>query len=253
MTNIRIYRGKKMRKKVYVIKVRWIYTVSVTILFFLSAMLYLNILIGQAGKSTAAKLPVSQEKSYSILIDTEEKKLYLVCNGKLYKKYRCAIGKSETPSPLGNYRIISKAHWGEGFGGYWLGINCPWGNFGIHGTTKPETVGLSSSHGCFRMINNDIAQLYSLVPYGTPVCITGRFGAFGSGFRTISPGMSGLDVQVVQKRLKQLGYYSGPCDGRYANGLLTAAIHRFQTDHGLSVTDSVNNQMLTALGFILMD
>jgi Uncharacterized protein conserved in bacteria len=242
-----------MRKKVYIIKIQWIYTAAIAILLVLSAALYLNVLVRQTGKSALAKPPAHPANSYSILIDTEEKRLYLLRNGKLYKQYRCAVGKKETPSPLGSYQITQKAHWGEGFGGYWLGINCPWGNFGIHGTRRPDTVGLSSSHGCFRMYNSDIAQLYAIVRCGTPVRITGSFGAFGSGFRTILPGMYGLDIEAIQKRLKQMGYYSGPCSGVYDDDRFTAAIHRFQSDHGLAISDSVSIQMITALGFVLMD
>jgi hypothetical protein len=242
-----------MRRKVLIIKAQWIYMAAVAVLFTVSVIFFVNVLIGQAGKSVVAKPPAPQTKKFSILIDTDEKRLYLLCNGKLYKTYRCAVGKKETPSPLGSYLVIQRSHWGEGFGGYWLGINCPWGNFGIHGTTKPETVGTSASHGCFRMYNRDIAQLYSFVRCGTIVCVTGgNFGAFGCGFRTILPGMSGLDVQVVQKRLKQMGYYSGPCNGLY-DERLTKAIHRFQLKHKLEVSDTVGRQMISALGFVMMD
>ena len=242
-----------MRSKIYVIKTKWLYVISVFLLFLLSAILFVNVFIRHTSSTAVTRLPTLPVTKYSILIDIDEKRLYLLCNGKLYKSYRCAIGKKETPSPLGSYQIIQRSHWGEGFGGYWLGIDCPWGNYGIHGTTKPETVGLSASHGCFRMYNRDIAQLYALVQCGTQVCITGgNFAAFGYGMRTVFPGMSGLDVQVIQKRLKQLGYYSGPCDGLYGESF-TYAVHRFQAKHSLEVTDTIGMQMITALGFVMMD
>jgi len=48
-------------------------------------------------------------------------------------------------------------------------------NFGngyeMHGTNRPETVGRAVSHGCVRLLNNDIARLYELVQVGTPVYI----------------------------------------------------------------------------------
>ena len=37
--------------------------------------------------------------------------------------------------------IINKAGWGEGFGGAWMGLNVPWGTYGIHGTKSPWFVG----------------------------------------------------------------------------------------------------------------
>jgi hypothetical protein len=43
--------------------------------------------------------------------------------------------------------------------------------YGLHGTNKPETVGQSVSHGCVRLRNGDIEQLYEMVPLGTPVFI----------------------------------------------------------------------------------
>jgi lipoprotein-anchoring transpeptidase ErfK/SrfK len=43
--------------------------------------------------------------------------------------------------------------------------------YAIHGTNKPETIGQSVSHGCIRMRNEDIEQLYPMVPVGTPVYV----------------------------------------------------------------------------------
>lgn len=39
----------------------------------------------------------------------------------------------------------------------------------IHGTTEPQTIGLSVSSGCIRMINQDAMDLYERVPVGTTV------------------------------------------------------------------------------------
>jgi lipoprotein-anchoring transpeptidase ErfK/SrfK len=43
--------------------------------------------------------------------------------------------------------------------------------YGIHGTDEPESVGRSVSHGCVRMLNKDVEQLYPMVPVGTTVYI----------------------------------------------------------------------------------
>lgn len=196
----------------------------------------------------------AKQANYSILIDTEERTLYLLNNGYLLKSYPCAIGKTETPSPLGGFTICEKSHWGKGFGGYWMGLDCSWGKYGIHGTTKPDSVGFASSHGCFRMISSDAAELYGIVPCGTPVYVCGGcYGAFGNNFRTISPYMFGRDVQLVQKRLKEKGYYNGSCNGKYNSEEFKNAIHSYQKDNGLYITDYVTKKMLNSLGFILMD
>lgn len=43
--------------------------------------------------------------------------------------------------------------------------------YGIHGTDVPSSVGRSVSHGCVRMLNADVEQLYPMVLLGTPVYI----------------------------------------------------------------------------------
>jgi lipoprotein-anchoring transpeptidase ErfK/SrfK len=43
--------------------------------------------------------------------------------------------------------------------------------YSIHGTNVPTSIGQSVSHGCVRLLNEDIAHLYEVVPVGTPVYI----------------------------------------------------------------------------------
>jgi hypothetical protein len=43
--------------------------------------------------------------------------------------------------------------------------------YAIHGTNRPETVGRAVSHGCVRLLIEDITKLYEMVPIGTPVYI----------------------------------------------------------------------------------
>jgi len=51
----------------------------------------------------------------------------------------------------------------------WIGLDRP--GYGIHGTPKPEEVGRSESHGCFRLSNWNAEYLARLVSVGTPVFI----------------------------------------------------------------------------------
>ena len=90
-----------------------------------------------------------------------------------------------------------------------MGLNVPWGQFGIHGTLDKYSLGWPSSHGCIRMNNNEVAELYNIVPVGTEVIIIdGDYGVFGKGFRNLKSGMYGSDVLVIQKRLKELGFFN---------------------------------------------
>jgi lipoprotein-anchoring transpeptidase ErfK/SrfK len=45
------------------------------------------------------------------------------------------------------------------------------GEYAIHGTNNPKSVGGFVSHGCIRMHNKDITKLYSMVSVGTPVIV----------------------------------------------------------------------------------
>jgi lipoprotein-anchoring transpeptidase ErfK/SrfK len=46
------------------------------------------------------------------------------------------------------------------------------GQYAIHGTNVPGTVGGFVSYGCFRMYNQDVLDLYSRVSIGTSVVVT---------------------------------------------------------------------------------
>jgi hypothetical protein len=155
-----------------------------------------NSVLKQNRKSSNTVKP----KDLRIFINIPEKKLYVISEDKIIKNYPIASGTNETPSPIGNWKVTSKATWGKGFGGKWMGINVPWGQYGIHGTSKPWSVGSAASHGCIRLRNKDAEELYELVENGTPVKIYGGpFGAFGEGFRVLKPGDRGSDVYVSQK------------------------------------------------------
>ncbi len=41
----------------------------------------------------------------------------------------------------------------------------------IHGTNQPNRIGWAASSGCFRMLNQDVVDLYDRVPAGTRVVV----------------------------------------------------------------------------------
>jgi lipoprotein-anchoring transpeptidase ErfK/SrfK len=45
------------------------------------------------------------------------------------------------------------------------------GEYAIHGTNRPASIGGFVSYGCIRMLNQDIVELYDLVDVGTPVVV----------------------------------------------------------------------------------
>ncbi len=53
----------------------------------------------------------------------------------------------------------------------WIGLNKP--GIGIHGTSSPQTIGRSSSHGCMRTANWDVIRFSKLITKGMTVIIEG--------------------------------------------------------------------------------
>lgn len=190
---------------------------------------------------------------YKILVDVEESKMYIFKNDVCAEIYTVSGGKQSTPSPIGTWKIVSKGKWGEGFGGSWMGLNVPWGKFGIHGTTQEGSIGWASSHGCIRMENEEVADLYKILPYGTEVTIVdGVYGPFGKGFRYLKSGMYGSDVYEIQKKLKKLGFFKGNANGKF--GLETEeAVKKYCKANNLSLRKTIDIELQKHMGFELID
>lgn len=199
--------------------------------------------------SEKSTIHTSKNIKYSILIDLNDCKLYLfdLKNNTIFKTYTIAGGTYFTPSPIGTWKIINKDTWSSGFGTRWMGINVPWGKYGIHGTNRPESIGGLTSHGCIRMWNRDVEDLYNRVSCGTIVVIYGGpYGMFSNCFRTLIPGNRGSDVYEVQRKLKDAGYYSGNLDGIYGEGMKNDIL-RFKKENHLPLTDVIDNNIYKLL------
>lgn len=225
---------------------------KITAIILLFAII-IAILSNKISMKKVIETSSNSKSTYKILVDVEESKLYLFENDILSKEYKCSGGKWSTPSPIGTWTIISKAKWGEGFGGSWMGLNVPWGKFGIHGTLDPYSLGWSSSHGCIRMDNNDVAELYKIIPIGTRVTIVdGVYGAFGRGFRDLKSGMYGADVMEIQKKLKELGFFSGNPNGKF--GIETEkAVQKYCKANKLYLRKVIDIELQKQMGFELID
>jgi alpha-L-rhamnosidase len=46
----------------------------------------------------------------------------------------------------------------------------------IHGTNQEDRIGTPASHGCVRLLNDDVIEAFQRIPEGAPVLITKRFG-----------------------------------------------------------------------------
>lgn len=120
---------------------------------------------------------------FSIRIDKSQNVLVLYSEGEAVKKYSVATGKKNC-TPVGEFKIMDKLVHPTWFktgailppgspenalGTRWMGFDKP--AYGIHGTIEPKSIGTQASEGCVRMLNEEVEELYSIVPVGTKVTI----------------------------------------------------------------------------------
>jgi len=196
----------------------------------------------------------SAAAEYAIHVDVEQKRLTLWQDNQLIRTYTVATGAWDTPTPIGVFRITHRFS-GEmcGFGTCFLGLNVPWGNYGIHGTNKPESIGGNVSHGCIRMQVMDAEELYSLVPNGTLVVIEcGPYGETGGSLRVLKNGDRSGMVLAVQRKLRALGFYHGWPDGIFG-AATQSAVDTARAAFHLPPNGLVDWPLYHALGFTLFE
>lgn len=134
----------------------------------------------------AVKIRVSrtQARRKRIVVSIPERKLALMDEGHVVKTYRIAVGADTSPSPTGEFKIVNKVadptYYRPGviitpgpanpLGSRWLGLDRE--HFGIHGTNEPQSIGRAASHGCIRMANADVEELFALARAGDTVEIS---------------------------------------------------------------------------------
>lgn len=196
----------------------------------------------------------AKDVPYVIHVDVDAKRLTLFRGAEVVRTYTVATGTWDAPTPLGVFRINSRFSGRmSGFGTCFLGLNVPWGNYGIHGTNRPESIGSNASHGCIRMGVKDAEELYALVPNGTRVVIQqGAYGELGDTLRSLKPGDRSSMVCAVQRKLRALGYYYGWPDGVFGEGTMEA-VRRARKALGLSEDAWVDWSFYQAIGLTLFE
>ena len=184
----------------------------------------------------------------AIHVDVEQKMLTLFCGSEIAARYPIATGARDTPTPLGVFRI-NRRFSGEmgGFGTCFLGLNVPWGDYGIHGTNRPESIGTNASHGCIRMRVADAEALYARVPNGTVVVIE-----LGGSLRTLKNGDRSSMVRAVQRKLRALGFYFGTPDGIFGSAT-QRAVDKARETFNLSANGLVDWALYQKLGLTLFE
>jgi len=114
-----------------------------------------------------------------IVINLQDRKLTVMRDGKPVAEYEIAVGKPETPTPTGHFRITNMRSYPGNttnvFGVRWMQFHrvksSNGGSFlyGIHGTNEPEKIGDAVTHGCIRLSNPDVEQVFAQAYIGEPV------------------------------------------------------------------------------------
>jgi lipoprotein-anchoring transpeptidase ErfK/SrfK len=167
---------------------------------FRRAELWLAVIMGAAlllaAPANAATHEVVSFSGFSpgtIVVKTHERRLYYVLDGGRALRFPVGVGKAgmawtgnarvegkfvrpawEAPASIRREnprlpRVIPGGSPNNPMGVAALTLRG--GEYAIHGTNRPELIGGFVSHGCIRMYNADIRELYRLVDVGTPVVV----------------------------------------------------------------------------------
>ncbi len=134
------------------------------------------IMVGQNLKINVSKFSIKVDKASNIL--------YLEKDGEVFKAYKVATGRDNS-TPTGVFTVTEKAvkpvwtkpglgmieygHPEYELGARWIAISEK--GYGIHGTNDESSIGSQVTAGCVRMYNDDVIELYNIIPVGTEVTI----------------------------------------------------------------------------------
>ncbi|MDE0839811.1 MAG: L,D-transpeptidase family protein [Kiritimatiellae bacterium] len=129
--------------------------------------------------------------SFRLEVSKTRHDMVLYLNDKFFKRYRVGTGKFGR-TPVGTFEIVERiseptwwrpdgkeipfGHPENILGIRWMEIRATGDTpdvkgYGIHGTWQPESIGKAESAGCIRMINDEVAELFDLLPLHTAVVI----------------------------------------------------------------------------------
>jgi len=165
-----------------------------TILFITIVVIW-ALVVAMARASTAERAVVAFPgfSPGTIVVKTAERRLYYVLDGGRALSFPVGVGRSGMTwtgsarvdgkyvqpawSPPEDIRrdhpelpeVIAGGARNNPMGAAALTLNG--GDYAIHGTNRPGSIGGFVSYGCIRMYNHDIVELYRLVDIGTPVIV----------------------------------------------------------------------------------
>jgi lipoprotein-anchoring transpeptidase ErfK/SrfK len=134
-----------------------------------------------AKAQQSAPQTVASKGQRQIVVSLPDKQLALLEDGKVLKTYKVAVGAEVSRSPEGDFTVINRLEnpgyykpgkvIGPGkdnpLGTRWMGLSKK--GYGIHGTNEPGSIGKAASHGCIRMRQRDLEELFKMVSVGDKV------------------------------------------------------------------------------------
>jgi lipoprotein-anchoring transpeptidase ErfK/SrfK len=168
---------------------------STRIAVALAATIGVGILMSSAAEARPEMVDLHGEYTPgTIVVKTNERRLYLILDSGHAMRYPVGVGKSGkqwagTTQIEGKYRNPAWSPPAEvkrdipsmpdvipgGSPRNPMGVaamTLAGGEYAIHGTNRPGSVGGFVSYGCIRMLNDDISDLYQRVSVGTTVTVT---------------------------------------------------------------------------------
>jgi lipoprotein-anchoring transpeptidase ErfK/SrfK len=153
---------------------------------FLGGMSYVGAIKRETVTAPAGHAPGT------IIVNTTERRLYLVQDNGTALKYGIGVGRVGF-TWAGTTRVVAKKEWPDwtppsqmlkrrpdlprfmkggpenplGARAMYLGSSL----YRIHGSNEPETIGQAVSSGCFRLMNDDVIDLYGRVKVGAKVIV----------------------------------------------------------------------------------
>jgi lipoprotein-anchoring transpeptidase ErfK/SrfK len=145
-----------------------------------------------AASRAATPVPFEGYSAGTIVVKTHERRLYYVLDHHRALSFPVGVGKAGwrwhghatiegkylAPAWRAPPELTKSGSWGPvipgGSSRNPMGVaalTMRGGEYAIHGTNNPGSIGGFVSHGCIRMHNSDIRKLYSMVSVGTPVIV----------------------------------------------------------------------------------
>ncbi len=154
------------------------------------------------ARAAAQEIQEANPERLRLIISIPDRKLAVLDeDARVTRTYDIAVGASVSPSPTGRFQVITRVSdptyyhpgkviapgKGNPLGTRWIGLSAK--GYGIHGTNEPRSIGHAASHGCIRMRNTDVEELFQQVRVGDLLeihgerdsLIAGVFGASAGG------------------------------------------------------------------------